>query len=298
MILMCFYRRSWAWLLVALLVAPALISCGSAAGDQQTQVVAGLYPYAFLAQRIGGPHVDVVDLTSPGVEPHDLELTPQQIASVVDGDVLVYQSGFQPAVDAAVAEAPTEQVLDVRRLPAVRDITVRDDPHVWLDPTAMTAVAEALGDGLAAADPAHAQRYRANAALVQRQLAALDRDYRRGLEQCAQTSFVTSHAAFGYLARRYGLRMVAIAGLDPGAEPSPGRQARLVDRIRSSGVTTIFTERLASSAIAESLATDTGTTVATLDPIETSPAATGNKASYLSAMRANLAVLRQANGCR
>jgi zinc transport system substrate-binding protein len=282
---------------MVLAAGAALSGCSTAAGDGETRVVAGIYPYAYLAQRIGGPHVDVVDLTAPGVEPHGLELTPQQTAEVVGADVVVYAHGFQPAVDDAVAQSPADHIVDVSDVVSLAGPPDAPDPHVWLDPAKLVPVVRAISDQLSAATRRHTAAFRANAAAVVRQLQTLDRDFRAGLAQCERTVFVTSHAAFGYLARRYGLRMVAVAGTDPHAEPSPQRQAELVDLIRSSGVTTIFTEHLASPAIAASLAKETGTSVATLDPIEALPTETSN-ATYFSLMRANLDALRRANGCR
>ena len=291
MVVMCFAR-----LVAALSLAAFLLGCGAEADGSGTTVVVGLYPYAYVVDRVGGAHVDTVDLTSAGAEPHDLELTPQQVASVTDADLVVYQRGLQPAVDEAVDQASTPSKLDVADVVAGK-VQAAADPHVWLDPTQLATVAQAVADQLAAVDLAHAGDYRANAQAFTAQLWRLDRAYRRGLADCERRVFVTSHAAFGHLADRYGLRMVAIAGIDPHAEPSPARQAQIVDAIRASGVTTIFTEPLLSPAVAESLAEDTGVTVATLDPIEALSADTAD-ADYFSLMRANLAALREANGCR
>ena len=291
MIVMCVAR-----LLVVATLAASLTGCNAQADNSRTTVVTGLYPYAYVVQRVGGQHVETVDLTSAGVEPHDLELTPQQIAAISDADLVVYQSGFQPAIDAALDQADSTKRLDVTRIAGLTEQPATD-PHLWLDPTKLAGVAKAVGRRLTGLDPSHADRYQANARALATQLRQLDRDYRRGLAECARDVFVTSHAAFGYLADRYGLRMVAIAGLDPHTEPSPERQAQIVDAVRGHGVSTVFTEPLVSPAVAKALAEDTGATVATLDPIEGPPRGTDD-GDYFSLMRANLTALRQANGCR
>lgn len=291
MVVMC-----WRRLVTAVILAAAALGCSAEASGSRTTVAVGLYPYAYVVDRVGGTHVDTVDLTSAGAEPHDLELTPRQVASVIDADLVVYQRGLQPAVDEAVDQASSPSKLDVADVVA-GDAQAAADPHIWLDPSQLATVARAVAGRLAEVDPAHAGDYRANARTLTAQLRQLDRAYREGLADCERRVFVTSHAAFGHLADRYGLRMVAIAGIDPHAEPSPERQAQIVDALDASGVTTIFTEPLLSPAVAESLAEDTGVTVATLDPIE-AVSADAPDADYLSLMRANLAALRQANGCR
>jgi zinc transport system substrate-binding protein len=107
---------------------------------------------------------------------------------------------------------------------------------------------------------------------------------------------VVSHEAFGYLAK-YGLRLEAVAGLSPDAEPTPAGLARLQELIGTDGITTVFSERLGSPRVTASLARDTGVASAVLDPIEGLSDQTPG-ADYLSLMRENLRALEEANGCR
>jgi zinc transport system substrate-binding protein len=107
---------------------------------------------------------------------------------------------------------------------------------------------------------------------------------------------VTSHAAFGYLASRYGLTMVPIAGLSPDVEPSPQHLVELQALIEAHGITTVFSEALGTSAYADTLAHDLGIRAAVLNPIE--GLANGQlDQDYFSLMRSNLKALRAANGC-
>ncbi len=286
-------RRAVAAVAAALLAAPLLASCGDlGSAHGRPTVVTSFYPLQFVAEQVAGDHERVVNLTHPGMEPHDLELTVGQTADLVDADVVVYQRGFQPSVDTAVAQNHPAHVVDAARVARLRG----QDPHFWLDPTRLSRVAAAFEKQMAAADPGHASDYRRNLAALQRRLADLDRAFRRGLATCAQRTIVVSHQAFDYLGRRYGLHVVDINGLSPDAEPSPDHIRQLQDLIRSDGITTVFTEALGSPVLARTLAGDLGIRAAVLDPIEGLTAATSNQ-DYLSLMRRNLAALRKANHC-
>jgi zinc transport system substrate-binding protein len=272
-----------------------LAGCGSgtAVSGAGTSVVAAFYPFAYVADRVAGSRATVTNLTAPGVEPHDLELDPQQVAEVAEADVVVYEQGFQPAVDDAVEENAEGAVVEAG---SAASLDPGADPHIWQDPTRLVPVAQAVARTLSRTDPAHAGVYRRNAADLVADLQALDRQFRRGLAHCERRTFVTSHAAFAHLAARYGLRMVPIAGVSPDAEPDPARLAELGQVVADKGVTTIFTETLASPAVARTLASEVGVRTAVLDPIEGLSPATADE-DYLSLMRSNLAALRTANGC-
>lgn len=290
-------------------VLTALSGCSALAngGDsKKPQVVAAFYPYAYVAQRVAGTYATVTNLTQPGLEPHDVELTPQQVAQIESADLVVYEAGFQPAVDKAVEQNPPRAALDVTDVVPLQPFAATSDalgakggvdPHLWLDPTKLVPIARAVARDLAKADPRHAAAYTANAGRLISNLRNLDADFRRGLAQCQRTEFVTSHAAFGYLASRYGLTMIAIAGISPAVEPSPERVAQLQQRIQSDNLTTVFSERLGTSAYADTIASDLGLRSAVLDPVE-GLTSSDPRADYLSLMRGNLAALRTANGCR
>ncbi|SEG60290.1 zinc transport system substrate-binding protein [Thermomonospora echinospora] len=299
------------------LTATALLTAtacggGDGPGSDGTRVAAAFYPMAWLSERVGGSEVSVDTLTKPGAEPHDLELTPRQIADLGESDLVVYVKGLQPAVDKAVREHAGDHALDaaatVRTLPPPAEgehaheegdghghEETSYDPHVWLDPSRMATIATALGERLAKTDPAHAGTYRANAKTLAGQLTALDEEFRTGLDGCKRRAMVTAHAAFGYLADRYGLEQVSVAGIDPAAEPSPGRLAELTHEIRENGATTVFTETLVSPKVAQALAREAGVRTATLDPVE--GLADGSRGDYLSIMRQNLRTLRTALEC-
>jgi zinc transport system substrate-binding protein len=266
------------------LAALALAGCGesgSSAGDGQS-VVAAFYPLAWAVESVGGDGLDVVNLTPPGAEPHDVELSPRDVEKIRDADLVVYVGGgFQPAVEDAVADRDGGSL----------DILGDDrDPHVWLDPVRFAASVEEIAERLGRAGSAIA---------TVRALRDLDREFRRGLEGCRRRTLVTSHAAFGALAARYGLEQLALTGSSPEAEPTPRELERLIERVQESGVTTVFAEPLVSDRIAETVARETGAEVAVLDPLEgLSEERLDAGEDYLSVMRENLETLREALGCR
>src|SRR5262249_25638941 len=127
------------------------------------------------------------------------------------------------------------------------------------------------------------------------QLDALDHEFATGLAHCARRTIVTAHAAFGYLAARYHLTQVAIAGIDPEQEPNADRLAELADLARNQHVTTIFAEDLVSPRVADTLAREAGglRTVA-LDPLES---ARPDHRDYVARMHADLRALQGALDC-
>ena len=271
---------------LALAVALAATGCAKDAdrpdggGGGKVRVVAGLYPLAYVARAVGGDRVDVVDLTPPGAEPHDVELAPSQVSALEQADVVLLIPGFQPEADAA---APDDKTLPI----AVEG----NDPHVWLDPQRLRTVALDLAARLDRIDADG--RYGARGDLVAGSLGELDAELAAGLERCARRDIVTSHAAFGYLARRYRLTQFGIAGVEPDAEPPPGKVADVARIVRDRKVTTVFFEALVSPKVAEAIARETGARTALLDPVES----VRDGDDYPGVMRRNLATLRAALGC-
>lgn len=288
--------------IVPLLVIAALIgACGQTARTTGTiSVIASMYPAAFLAEQIGGEHISVSTLTNPGTDPHDLELSPKRTIELLEADVVLWFGGIQPAVDQAVDESARKPNLTI-------DLTDGNgagktpkkglDPHIWLDPNNMADAAERTLAALVAAAPEKTDEFEANATALNKKLADLDSAFQTTLTNCRVNTFVTSHAAFGHLADAYGLTQVAIAGLDSHAEPNTAKLAAIAETIRSENLTTVFTEPLASDALAKTVAAETGAEIAVLDPIEGLTAATKNE-NYLTLMEANLAALAKALECR
>lgn len=264
-------------------------------GKASLTIDAAFYPLQFVAEKVAGDYGTVTTLTAPGIEPHDLELSPATVRSMQGADVVLYIGGLQPAVEAAIKSTGVKSFDAADAVPLVErqtgDLTF--DPHFWLDPALVAEYTLAVGNKFAHLDPAHADAYKNNAATLSQQLNALDSSFKTGLATCKRHDIITTHEAFGYLADAYGLHQESLAGIDPEAEPSPARLREIKDIITKTGATTIFTETLVSSQVAQALATDAGVTTVVLNPIES--VATGT--DYFSVMDQNLTALRTALDC-
>jgi zinc transport system substrate-binding protein len=280
------------FILIGVVVVGTVTAAFAAGGDSsrpsRNNVVAAFYPLAYAAEQVGGQRVHVTNLTPAGAEPHDLELTPDDVAAVKNaGLVLLMGHGFQPQLERA-ARSANGTSLALLDTPGID--RHGNDPHVWLDPVRYGILVRAIGSALHA-EPA-ADR------LIAR-LRALDREFRAGLAHCLRREIVTSHAAFGYLVQRYGLRQISVEGLSPEAEPAPHELARVIARVRASGATTVYAEPLASPRVARTVSKETQASVAVLDPLEgLTPRALAHGTDYFTVMRANLAALRRGLGCQ
>lgn len=317
-------------------------------------VVTAFYPLEWITGQVAGDLAEVTVLTASGTEPHDLELDVSQVAAISEADLVVFEDGFQPAVDDAIEQNGSGETLDVVD---VVDLLAADeteaehaehageeehagdehaheegeehseedhseeehaedehageehaeeeahdhdhgefDPHFWLDPIRMADLGDALAEKLGEMDPEDAETYAANAETARASLEELDSAYTDGLAQCERSTVVVSHDAFGYLSK-YGLDVEGVAGLTPDAEPTPADLGELQELAREEGITTVFSERLASPAFTEALADDLGIQTAILDPIEGLTDETASE-DYISLMEQNLDALRGANGCQ
>jgi len=255
------------------------------------QVVAAFYPLAFAAEQVGGSSVEVENLTPAGAEPHDLELTPGDVRDVQSATLVLYLGdGFMPALERALRDRDGRSLDLLATARNGAPAKLANDPHVWLDPVRYASMVRAIGAELG--EPAAAQR-------LSTRLLALDREYRQGLAHCERHELVTSHAAFGWLAARYGLEQVPLEGLTPEAEPSAKDIQRLVATVRRTGATTVFAETLISPKLAETVAREADVQTAVLDPLEgIGKDELAQGADYFTVMHSNLVALRKALGCR
>jgi zinc transport system substrate-binding protein len=275
---------------IILILLPAVCAgCGGGGSDgEQTSVAASFYPLAFAAEEVGGDSVRVRNLTPAGAEPHDLEATPGDVQELHDADlVLLLGDGFQPQLEDAAGDGEhVHHVLDTPGLNRLED----GDVHVWLDPLRYAVLVKRIADELGRPEQGEG---------LERRLRSLDRAFEQGLADCARREIVTNHAAFGYLADRYGLEQIAITGSSPEGELAPRDLERAVDAVRDTGATTVFVEPLVSADVVEAVAREAGVKTAVLNPVEglTESEQTGS-ADYFSLMRGNLATLRDALSCR
>lgn len=269
------------WTLAALL-ALVLILPGCRKQEQpngKLQAVATLFPLYDFAKRIGGDKAQVTLLLPPGVEPHSFEPRPENIVRVNRADLFIYTNavmepwaaGIIAGVDqgkVAIVEggkgiplAPAPEV-DQHAHEQEHEKSPGVDPHIWLDFGNARLIADNILAAFVSRDPGNAAYYRQNAAGLAAELAALDQRYRETLAQCPKKVFLHGgHYAFGYLARRYGLRYVSASAVNADAEPTPSKLAELVKLMRREGLSYVYTEELLSPRVAETLARETGARV-------------------------------------
>lgn len=283
----------------------------AASGQVALPVVASFYPLEWVAQRLGGNQVSVTGLTPIGAEPHDLVLGPRARQAMDKAAVVLYLgSSFQPDVERTVAQLPADvEKVDLLTSPRVHLLAAPSDlgkesldggkdPHVWLDPVRVSLMAERAADAIIAKRPDLAGAIRSRLGVLKADLATLDKELTTELTTCRRRTIVTSHAAFGYLADRYHLEQIAIAGISPDTEPDPGALRKVADSARQAGVTTVFFEEALPPHLAKTVAGEIGARTDLLGALEFDPAAAvGPGEDYLSVMRRNGKALSRGLGC-
>ena len=278
---------------------------------ERIRVVTSFYPLAEFAAEVGGNRVTVSNITEGGIEPHDFEPTPADVVKIHSANLFIFNgSGFdpwakkmQPELEKkGIAVLPiTERFELIAGTPEENDEGRKGevrDPHIWLDPVLAGGEVEIIRDALGRIDPNHAAEYEARAKEYLLRLTGLHETYQIGLTSCALQDIVVSHTAFEYLAKRYGIRMIPIAGISPEEEPSPRQLTDIAKLAREKRIGYIFFETLASPKLAETIANEVGAQTLVLNPIEgltREEAAQGE--TYLSLMEENLNTLRIALEC-
>ena len=286
-------------LLLTILALLAAAGCQQASPpDGKPLVVASVYPMYEFARQVAGDRARVVSLVPTGAEPHDWEPSPQDMAEIRRARLFVYNgAGLEPWAEKVKAELDAKTTAVVSASEGIP--LVGKDPHVWLDPTLARSEVETMRAALTRVDPGGAALYATRAQAFSAKLAALDERFAAGLRDCARREVVVSHAAFGYLTRRYGLEQVPVMGLAPESEPSPAALAAIVRLARQRKVEAVFFETLVNRRLADTLGREIGARALLLNPVEgltREEAAAGKR--YLDLMEANLASLRDGLGCR
>lgn len=274
------------------------IPVSSTSADRPLEVVSSFYPLYEIVTRVGGIHVKTRNLVPAGAEPHEYDLSPEDIIALNKASLVLYNgAGLEPWADKIIPDLEKRGIRTFNQSQSI--VAAQADPHSWLDPVLYAQSVGAITKKLSEIDPPHRAYFEANSLSFIRELTTLDRDYKSALKNCTQRSFVTNHAAFAYLATRYGLEMIAISGLSPDAEPSPRTLAQLTEVLRQKNIQYILVETLVSTKIAETLAKEVGATTLELNPLEglTDEEMAASK-NYISVMRDNLISLKTALQCR
>lgn len=266
-------------------------------GDR-LNVYASVYPLADFAEKIGGKNVEVNLIVPPGVEPHDFEPTPKDLARLSRADLFIYNGiGFETWIDQAKEILDPGRTAIVDASASLEPVHVESetghhhgdaDPHVWLDPVRAKKLAEAIRDALVEADPDHAADYRANFEKLSPRFDELDRTFKEIAEKAENRVFIVSHEAFGYLADRYGLKQIAVSGLSPSDEPSPKELKAIIETAKKHRVKAIFFDSLVSGNVARTVKEEVGAEALVLNPLEgLTPQEVEKGEDYFSIMKKN-----------
>lgn len=278
------------------------------AGDQ-LHIYASVYPLADFAEKIGGKHVKVTLLVPPGVEPHDFEPTAKDLARLSGADVFIYNGlGFEPWIDQAKEILDPERTVIVSAGESIQPLHtdgskrsedgLKDaDPHAWLDPIRAKKQAETIRDALIKADPDHAEDYRTNFKKLSKRFDDLHQTFTKVVEKAEKREFIVSHAAFGYLADRYGLHQIAISGLSPSDDPSPKELKAVIEAAKKHRVKVIFFDTLVPGNVAKTVKDEVGAEALVLNPLEgLTPREAEAGEDYFSIMKKNAENLGKALG--
>ncbi len=260
-------------------------------GAEKLQVVATIYPWGFFAEQIGGDLVDVNTLVPVGLEPHEYDPSPDDLRSLYDADIFIYNgAALEPWVEDVEFDLRKDDVQLFEAAAYVELIGLEGeaeqsfiptasahdtgeahteyDPHFWQDPVRVSIVVQSLANTFANLDSENADIYQANAKVLMSELDKINGDFTLDLQSCSEKEFVVSHAAFAYLANRYGLTMIPISGISPEDEPTIKELEVISKTMEEHGLSTVYTETLLSSTFAETIGNETGALVFVLNPLE------------------------------
>lgn len=303
-------NRNILWFMIGLFVL-VLGACGQKTSQDSKEakgmkIVTSFYPIYAMVKEISGDLNDVRMIqSSSGI--HSFEPSANDIAAIYDADVFVYHShtleSWAGSLDLSLQNSKVKVIeasegMTFERVPGLEDMQAGDgidektlyDPHTWLDPEKVAEETQIIADKLSELDNANKDTYQKNAQSYSNKAHDLTNKYKPIFEKASQKTFVTQHTAFSYLAKRFGLNQLGIAGISPDQEPSPRQLTEIQEFVKTYKVKTIFTESNASSKVADTLSKSTGVSLKTLNPLEADPQ---NDKSYLENLEENLAVLAQ-----
>ena len=304
-------KRSILWLMLAFF-ALVLGACGQKTSQDKSdetkgmKIVTSFYPVYAMVKEVSGNLNDVRMIqSSSGI--HSFEPSANDIAAIYDADVFVYHShtleSWAGSLDPSLQKSQVKVLeasegMTLERVPGLEDMQAGDgidektlyDPHTWLDPEKVAEEAQIIADKLSELDSANKDTYQKNAQNLSEKAHDLTKKYQPIFEKANQKTFVTQHTAFSYLAKRFGLNQLGIAGISPDQEPSPRQLTEIQEFVKTYKVKTIFTETNASSKVADTLVKSTGVSLKTLNPLEADPQ---NDKSYLENLEENMAILAE-----
>lgn len=258
-------------------------------------IVTSFYPLYFFTKEITGDDILVTNITPAGSEPHDYEPTAQQIAAMEQSDLILIQGGKFEAWGDNVHSTYADKVVPILE----NSLPQQADPHTWLDPVMVENEIQKISQAIQQIDPSGTAMYQQRTQTLLAQVSALHTQYQNGFASCQRQDFITSHAAFGHLAKRYNLNQLSISGISPDQEPTAKDMAEIVTFARDHNVEYIFFESLVSPKLAETIASEVGAQTLVLDPIEgITDQQMKDGVNYFTIMEENLKALQIALQCQ
>lgn len=297
---------------VFLIIAGALTGCSANSGadgvrdPNKLQVFVSLYPLQYFTEQIGGNHVQVTNLVPPGVEPHDFEVSAHDMVNLSNADVFVYNgAGLESWADRVIPELDPKTIVvnsskHLTLLPATEEEDGKKaafDPHIWLDPVNAKQQALNIRDALIRKDPTHRADYEKGYQALAAKLDQLDHEYAEMAKRATQRDFVTSHAAFAYLAKQYQLVQIPVTGISPEMEPSPQQLQTIIETVKHHHVKYVMFETLVNNKVADVVRNEVGATELVMNPLEgLTPAEITHGDNYFTVMEQNKTNLAKALG--
>jgi zinc transport system substrate-binding protein len=296
--------------LIILLVTLVLVRLNSqiqekASITSKISIVTSFYPLAEFAQQIAGDKAVVFNLVPAGAEPHDFEPSPQDIATLTESNLFIYNgAGFETWISKVQNDLDTNNVLSINSSQDIQLIQTDSDqnsldPHIWLDPVLAQDQVSNIKNALVKVDPQNQEFYENNANLYIDQLKNLDSEFQQTLSSCEKNTIVASHNAFTYLAKRYNFSVISISGLSPDEEPSAQKLAEISQYARSNQIQYIFFESLVSPKLSDTIAQEVNAKTLVFNPIEgLTPEELSEGKNYIQIQKENLQNLKTALQCQ
>ena len=316
------YRLSRRLFLAALATLAVVTTSPSWAADK-LKVVASFTVLGDMVRNVGGEHVALTTLVGPDGDAHVFEPTPADARALGEADLVIVNGlGFEGWIDRlvkasgykgsvvvasegiALLEAEEGHGHDHGDEHGSHEESEEDkhhhegefDPHGWQDLANGRVYVSNIARALAAADPAHADDYRRRAEAYDRELAALDRDIRSRLDTVPEDrrKVITSHDAFQYFGRAYGIDFHAPVGLSTEDEPSAGEVAALIRQMRDEGIRVLFVDNISDPRLVQQLAREADAVIGGTLYSDSLSGATGAAPTYLDMFRHNAGEIAKA----
>jgi zinc transport system substrate-binding protein len=308
-------------------------ACGNTEGDNasestdgQLTVYASTFALKSMAEEIGGDRVNVEMVIPPGADPHTYEPTSKQMTQIAEADLfLKIGHDLEPYVDSMEESLDGQNVAFVKTAENVTLLEASDtvssheeeghseeedeheedssednhdshsqyDPHVWLDPTNAVSMAEAVEAAFSEEAPDYKDEFAERLSTFKDEANALDAELKAAVENGSKSELLVTHAAYGYLAERYGFDQLPIAGLTPSEEPSQQALKRIIEEARLHDLNYIAFEDTVTPKVAEVVKQEIGAESVTIYNLESVTKEQMDK-SYFDLMRENVKALEAA----